>query len=649
MNFFERQRQVRSQSGRLVLLFALAVLGILLAVNAAVVLALRFTSQEQVAEAGGVLALVAQRPGLLVGVSLLTLAVIGLSSLGKMASLRSGGGKVARELGGVPVPEDTRDPHLRRLRNVVEEIAIAASVPVPEVYVLDGEEGINAFAAGWSPSDAAVAVTRGALERLNRDELQGVIAHEFSHILNGDMRLNIRLMGVLFGILVLGIIGQRVLIYGRGGRGKDGSAVLLVALAVMIVGYVGVFFGRMIKAGISRQREYLADASAVQFTRQTTGLAGALKKIAGAPSGSRLAAAEAEEVSHMLFGDGVGYSALFATHPPLAARIRALDPQFDPAQLPALAQRHAAAPPDGLEEDRAMGLAEGMPGTALPASASEIALVPGRVRDQVAEPGHDDYRRAGALVKAIAPELRAAAASHEGSVALVLGLLLDPRTEVRMAQRRAIEASLGPAAAGHAESAAEATRGLHPLLRLPLLDLAFPVLRRRPRAELERLVGCVQALVHADGRVGLFEYCLGVLLQRQVVESLDPSRYRPGGRRKLARSADALADLLSTLAAHGHADEDGARRAFAAGMQCALPQVARSYRPPGDWRAALDRALPQLDALDPGGKSLVLEAMVVASSHDGRVSVAEAELLRTMSAYLHLPLPPLLTDLGEAG
>src|SRR5690606_26790446 len=256
MNVFEQQEQARRGSFRLVLLFALAVACIVLAVDAVVLL---FTGSI-----GGTVA-----------ATLLTLAVIGLGSLYRMASLRGGGAAIAAQMGGTWVPEDTRDPLLRRLRNVVEEVAIASGVPVPKLFVMEDEAGINAFAAGYSPSDAAIAVTRGALERLNRDELQGVIAHEFSHVLNGDMRLNIRLVGVLFGIMMLALIGQRILVYGRLGRSRDGAPLLVAALVAVVVGSIGVFFGRLIKAGVSRQREYLADASAVQFTRQTQGLAGA--------------------------------------------------------------------------------------------------------------------------------------------------------------------------------------------------------------------------------------------------------------------------------------------------------------------------------------------------------------------------------------
>src|SRR4249919_1139014 len=297
MNFFERQETVRRQSKRLVILFLLAVLAIVGAIDLLLVIA--FTGFGEGHSPAGALVLS----------TVLPVAVLTCASMFRMASLRRGGAAVAHELGATPVPENTPDPSLRRLRNVVEEIAIASGVPVPQIFVLDDEEAINAFAAGYTPSDAAVTVTRGALDRLNRDELQGVIAHEFSHVLNGDMRLNIRLIGLLFSILVLALIGRKILEHGRF-RGKDGAPIFLLALGLLIVGYIGLFFGRLIKAGVSRQREYLADASAVQFTRQTNGLAGALKKIGGLPAGSKLGNGDAEEVSHMLFGQGLKLSSM---------------------------------------------------------------------------------------------------------------------------------------------------------------------------------------------------------------------------------------------------------------------------------------------------------------------------------------------------
>ena len=630
MNFFERQAQARRMSTRLLVLFGLAVAGIVLAVDVAVWLAWG-------PPGGG-----PPSPGVLAFASLATLAVIGLGSLYRIASLRSGGDAVATQLGGVPVPEDTRDPSLRRLRNVVEEIAIASAVPVPALFVLEHEAGINAFAAGYSPSDAAVAVTRGALDRLNRDELQGVIAHEFSHILNGDMRLNIRLMGLLFGILMLGLIGRKVLYLGSGGRrGRGAAPVVAAGLAAIVIGYVGVFFARMIKAGISRSRETLADAAAVQFTRQTAGLAGALKKIGGLPQGARLEdRGDAEEVSHMLFGDGVGFSGLFATHPPLLERIRALEPGFDAGRLDALSRQWMQHMPHGLEEDARLGFAA-RDADPLPGDDLSFAVDPQAVADQVASPGADDYLRADAIAAALPAPLHALAARRDAAMPLVFALLRD--ADPGLAERQDVEvaARLGSALANAArELHAGQVAGLHPQLRLPLASLAFPVLRLRPRPELETFLDTVHAVVHVDGRVSLFEYCLGKLLDVQLRESLDPSRHARFGRRKPGEVRSEIATLLCVLAQLGHPDPAEAQRAYLAGMRHILPGDHLPYLP-REGPLALDAAWAPLDRLDPLAKQALVEAATATIAHDGRMRVAEAELLRTLCGVLHCPLPPM--------
>lgn len=627
MNFFERQAQARRNTTRLVVLFVLAVAGIVVAVDLAV------------------LFVYGASPAALAMASAATFAVIGLGSLYRVASLRGGGEAVALQMGGVPVPEDTRDPHLRRLRNVVEEIAIASGVPVPGLYVLEHDAAINAFAAGYAPTDAVVAVTRGALEKLNRDELQGVVAHEFSHILNGDMRLNIRLMGLLFGILMISLIGRKILIFGGAGRGRDGAAIAVAALVAMLIGGIGLFFGRMIKAGVSRSREHLADASAVQFTRQTAGLAGALKKIAGIPEGSRLApaaAADAEEVSHMLFGDGVGLRGLFATHPPIHARIQALDPAFRPGDVEELRARWLAAPPDGLQEDVRLGLAPDA-AARMPERDARFDVTPPMVSSQVATPGDDDYRRADAIVAAIPERLAACARNRDSVVPLLLALLLDGDDGLRARQRVEIAARLGEACAEDAQAICERELpALHPMQRLPLASLAFPVLRLRPRPRIDAFLDTVHAVVHADGRVSLFEYCLARLLEVQVRESLDPSRHARFGRRKPAGVRREFATLLAVVAHAGHPDEASARRAYLAGLQRVLPRDHLPYAPPAQGVVALDAVWEPLDGLDPLAKQVLVEAITDAVGHDGRLSVPEAELLRTICGVLHCPLPPVL-------
>ncbi|MGO4552479.1 M48 family metallopeptidase [Lysobacter sp. 2RAF19] len=634
MNFFERQAAARRNSSRLVLLFALAVVGIVCAVDFAAWLAFGIGTRGESGSAAP----------LLFVCSVLTLGVIGMGSLYRIASLRGGGETVALQMGGVPIASDTTDFNLRRLRNVVEEIAIASGVPVPKIYVLEHEAAINAFAAGYSPSDAVIAVTRGALDRLNRDELQGVIAHEFSHVLNGDMRLNIRLMGVLFGILMIGLIGRKILEHGRfGGRNKGAGAILLAALVAMVVGYIGLFFGRMIKAGVSRQRERLADASAVQFTRQATGLAGALKKIGGLDEGSRLNERNnAEEVSHMLFGDGVGFHGLFATHPPLIERIQELEPQFTQAQMRVLSKRWLDVPPNGLEEDAHLGLVS--TGTAaLPSEQTQLSVTPPMVVAQVAQPSPDDYKRADAIVDTIPAAVRTLAGQRDAVMPLLLGLLLDDDKRVRMLQREEIAARLGLAMAGEAEQLREQhLRSLHAALRLPVASIAFPALRLRPRPELDVFLDTTDAVVHADGRVSLFEYCLGRLLQVQVRESLDPSRNARFGRTKLSGVRSEVATLLCVVAQGGHESESDARAAYLQGIQRVLPSDALPYIPRREGALALDSVWASLDALDPLAKQALIEGLVATIGSDNQVTVGEAELLRTICACLHCPLPPML-------
>lgn len=650
MDFFGAQEHARRQSRRLVGLFALAVVAIVLAIDLLVLGVLALGADPKHAATASLL----DRSGpALVATTLLTLAVIGFASLFKIGRLRAGGAAVARELGATLVPMDTRDPLLRRLRNVVEEIAIASGVPVPQVFVLEDEEGINAFAAGYAPGDAAVAVTRGALEGLSRDELQGVIAHEFSHVLNGDMRLNIRLMGVLFGILVLAIIGREVLLRMRGGNNRNAGAILLIALGLLVVGYVGLFFGRLIKAGLSRQREYLADASAVQFTRQPDGIAGALKKIAASQGGSKLTQHDAEEISHMLFGDGVGYSALFATHPPILDRIRRVQPGFDPGELKQLGVALASGTVAGsnlaaARAELSMGFAgagmalPAMPPPPLPAADRSLALEPRTVSSQVANPARDDYVAAGSIAAGIPPALLDLARGQQTAPWLVLALVLGDEESLSQRQLGAIEARLGGEAARLVAEVRPQLGGLHPMHVLPLAAIAFPALRRQTRSVLGHVIEALEDMIHADGEVDLREYCLVRLVRVHLVESLDPGRARVIGSQKLADCRPEVVALLSILAIVGHDSREAASRAFAAGIGPLFGSEAIALAPPDDWRAALDAAWPKLDRLNGESKQLLVEALTRAMSHDGRVTVAESELLRTVCAGLHCPLPPML-------
>jgi Zn-dependent protease with chaperone function len=427
-----------------------------------------------------------------------TLAVIGLGSGFKTLELAQGGSTVATMLGGRLVAPTTTDPDERKLRNVVEEMAIAAGVPVPQVYLLPQEHGINAFAAGHSTSDAVVAVTAGAVKLLTRDELQGVIGHEFSHILNGDMRLNLRLMGIIFGILCLAVIG-RVLLYTRSRSSKDKNPLpLLARLALIVIGWIGVFFGRLIQAAVSRQRELLADASSVQFTRNPAGLAGALKKIGGLSFGSKLEAAHAEEASHMFFGNGMGESFfhLMDTHPPLAERIRAIDPSFDGTFPPVSVRR------SGTTSAARCANAAVAPSVPVPRHAPR-ARGPGRARAAGhCRADHDDqhgqpHLRSPALRRglrvSIPASLQVAAREGLGASTLVYALLLSDDETTRRKQLDELAAATSTAvcqetsrAAGsanrrHARQAA-AGRSRHPRPAPPVARAVPAVPRRRAEA-----------------------------------------------------------------------------------------------------------------------------------------------------------------------
>lgn len=328
MDFFQRQVKAKQRTKLLVAYFVIAVMCIIAAIYVAAVLIFHYTGYGRSPEAP-MPELTFWDPQLLLYVVLGTLGVVVIGSVYKTLALAKGGSSVAESLGGQLVSTEPGNPDERRLCNIVEEMAIAAGVPIPKIYVLPDEQGINAFAAGHTPEDAAIGVTHGSLTLLSRDELQGVIGHEFSHILNGDMRLNLRIMGIIFGIVCLSVIG-RVLIYSRGGRGRQGANPLMfLGLALIVIGAIGLIFGRLIQAALSRQREFLADASSVQFTRNPAGLSGALQKIGGA--GSRIDSPHAGETSHMFFSNGLAkpFLGAFATHPPLDERIRAIDPAWD--------------------------------------------------------------------------------------------------------------------------------------------------------------------------------------------------------------------------------------------------------------------------------------------------------------------------------
>ncbi|WP_373510622.1 M48 family metallopeptidase [Thiocapsa sp.] len=637
MDFFAHQDRARRRTHLLVVLFVLAVISIVAVVDLVALVFLGLGSNPEGVVFSPALSPAAVRESLplLIWVSVLTAGAIGLASLFRILTLRNGGGAVARGLGGVMVNADTTDPQLQRLRNVVEEMAIASGVPVPQIYVLEQEDGINAFVAGYSPADAAVAVTRGALRTLSRSELQGVVAHEFSHILNGDMRLNIRLIGILFGILVLAIIGRLMLSVRHGQNSKHTAAIVMIGIALVATGYIGLFFGRLIRASVSRQREFLADASAVQFTREPEGIAGALKKIAATPAGSVLAA-DSEEIGHMLFAAGLTRR-LLATHPPIADRIRAIEPSFDPGDLETMrAMQTPAAPSDA-------GLVASMaePRPAVEGRPSPQSLDADRIVGAIGRPDTARIQVAARLNRAIPEPLARAARSTEWVMTLVCYLLIDPDPEIRERQLLMVAETLGSEDERQVSTLLAAVPSLAADLRIPLLEIAFPTLRRRPQTELMRLTGLIDRLIHADGRIDVFEYVLARLLAQQIHDTIAPSDARTAGTAHLSGCENEIRDLLVILAMHGNPDQRIARTAFAAGL-ASLGMRPRELAPigPEDWPDRLDHVLARLDRLRMDEKQRLLRALIATLKHAG-ISRTEIELLRAVAGALHIPMPVL--------
>jgi Zn-dependent protease with chaperone function len=616
LDFFAAQDAAKRRTSWLLFLFLLAVAAIVAAVHLVVVAAVEPARLWS--------------PGWILLDAAATVFVI-LCGVGISAVSLTGSGKaVAESCGGRLVNPATRDTDERRLLNVVEEMSIASGVPVPPVFVLDNESGINAFAAGSSPRDAAVAVTRGALEQFTRDELQGVIGHEFSHILNGDMRLNLRLASWLTGIMGLAVIGEivmRVLWHSDSGsrrsrgskEGKDANGVLLaiflIGLGLFLIGYIGVFFGRLIQAAVSRQREYLADASAVQFTRNPDGLAGALKKIAGHTDGSALHHPQSRMLRHFFFSRGDEpslFDFLLATHPPIEERIRLLDPAFDPAQS-------RREPPEAEGE--------------APATAAQFTA-------HVGKPRARNLRRAQQFLASLPPMLIQAAEDPHGASAITVGLLLssDPNTRAKQFHQLALASPVQYEFQRLAASLAQISAGE----KLPLLDLALAGLRQLSPPEYARLKEALQELIASDGVVDLFEFTLLKLLRRHLEAAFAPAAPPVVKHRHLATLQTQSVLLLSCLAHQGHpGDEAAATRAFRTGRELLeLPGAPAEPIPAHLCKlAALDAALDQLALASFAIKRHLLTACVATAASDRQLHPNEAELLRAISDTLDCPIP----------
>lgn len=664
MGFFANQDAARRQTWRLIVLFIVAVAAIIAAVDIAVFVIIELTD------------FFSARPGhaglfapsffhsfkfyaILSGV---TLAIVTFGTLREMARLRGGGAAVALELGGRELSLSTADPGERRLINVVEEMAVASGTALPQLYVMDNEAGINAFAAGLSPNAAAIAVSRGALEHLNRDELQGVIAHEFGHILNGDMRLNVRLMGVLGGILGLYVLGKETVhayAWSRSdhayawSRSEGGHLVfmplLMLGFALIAIGSVGLCFARLIKAGVSRQREFLADASSVQFTRNPDGIGGALAKIAGSKAGSRIAHPHAEMVSHMFFGDALKkrLAGAMATHPSVPERLKKIYGR--PVAVASIIARSGA-----VAAKQQTAASSNFAGAFEAEAKAGGRQVPDAPRHQAAQVGvaavteavgtvstkHMLY--AVALLESIPKDLREKCRTPQGAKLGMYGLILDVVGPSKAAQVQLLNEAGEDADAALATAAAIQALDKAAAVRLPLIALAIPVLKTLPEADRLQFLSLVRKLIGSDRRVTLEEFVLSALLD----SALGPraGRWVPAKYRSLEPLAEDIRLVLSLFA---HASGRDSHKAFEHGVrELGLSPAPTLLEVRRISLAAVTSALERLNQLAPLQKPRLVKALAQSALADGKLILAEAELLRAICATLDSPLPPFL-DSGE--
>ncbi len=613
MDFFHHQDTARQRTGLLVMLFTLAVLAITGLVSViSIGIYFYFTGEPFTTQSIISYCLLS-----FVGV----LLVVSISSFIRLSELNANGGRgVAESIGGKLISTDTSNAKHRQLLNVVEEMSIASGIPVPPVYVMAEEHGINAFAAGMSIDDAVIGVTQGALDAFSRDELQGVIAHEFSHILNGDMRLNTRLIGALFGITCIAHFGHLILDNSNSTRhvsrsssdsNKGFAVIILIAIVCLVLGWLGTLFGNMIKAAISRQREFLADASAVQFTRNDQGIAGALKKIGSNVQGSTLNTKASDEMSHMMFGQSKlsGFSGLFATHPPLDERIRRIEPNWD-----GIYAQHSHAQNTAFDNEQVSGFAVG---GGSPASQSASPS------EQLSETGQQ-------LISQLPPELVDIAREPYSARFIAFALIFDGSD----IQREMIKSYVPLASQSTLLPWLDYDLPLH--LRFPLLELALPALKSLSEAQKISLCKVLRELSETDNQYSLAEWCVINLLEKQLLASFGFIKQH----KTLKQLEESVFWLLRELAWVSHSQADKAQRAY----HCALahlgfPEV-KLEPANSNWhvsRAALELLLQ----LKPKDRRIFVKACRLAIESDGEITVAEGELYRVIACFLEVPEPPL--------
>ena len=641
MNFFEHQDEAKSQTKRLVLLLIIAVIALIVVTTLFVAILLHYSqgavlpSTELQSFWQNFFALVDWN--LLLSVAAVVISVVVIGSFYRIGQLRQGGSVVAESLNGKLLNTAECDLKEKRLLNIVEEMAIAAGVPVPPVYLLE-ESGINAFAAGYHPKDAVIGVTKGCIEQLNREQLQGVIAHEYSHILHGDMRLNLRLVGILHGILLIGLIGNMLLRSGRYSR-KNGGGIALFGLGLMVIGFAGTFCGNLIKSAVSRQREYLADASAVQFTRNPLGISEALKRIGGYPASSTINAESASEYSHFYFANGLSswIGGWFSTHPPLADRIRRIEPNWNGNFLSQQSQDTNLG--DQTQQTHSTNTNPNTMGFSSTANNSQQApntannqhLSAANINSEIGNPTTAAIATASQLLDSIDADIKDACRNPASAMAIIYGLLFTE--SVKLEQESYIGVNAPKPIFNLYKRYLASVTSLPVAQRLPVIELCLPSLKALSEPQLNQFRGVVIGLIKADKNLSLAEWCIFRLLQ----SFLFTPRNLKGNVLDLNDCISDIENILTLIALQSSANSQ--QKAYdAARSSLNMAPSALSTQPSFP---ILDKSLLRLNKLKPLQKPRLLKALMLSIQIDGNINIAEYELLRVVADGLDCPMPVL--------
>lgn len=638
MNFFERQANMRKETYYIASLFVLVMV-----VTAAIFgFSIAFIYQLLIAEKSShdlISALLTRGffHRFLMTTSVITLIML-LLSWWYASIIRSQGGiGVARGLSAKEITKKNNDFYSKRVSNVVEEMAIASGIPVPRIYVLYKENGINALAAGYTAADAVIIITKGTWMSLNRDELQSVIGHEFSHILNGDMTINMRMLSWIFPLVLLFEIGYRFHSISNDEINK-GSIWDTFAGFFMGFGYIGVLISSFVKSMMSHNREYFADASSVRFTRQRDGLVGALKKIAALEEGSAVRSVSTQQISHMMFCS-TSTNLLFDTHPSVIERIKAIDPTFKPSEIGRLKSKWRMQQPNGQIEDQAkMGNQEVFiaAATTVATAAPQFSGSPD-ILTIISTLEDSQISYSSELMKAIPEKILAAAHSENDCIPLILSLTMIPGGTLKGLKN--IGTHYGESVYEKVMSYNRSLCIMPRHLLFPLLQITLPALTRLPDSETKKLMLVVDSCIHNMDKVPMYEYCLTRLLKAYLRDTNNPGAALQNGYKRIDSILPKASKFLAIVAQTGQPLGNG-EQAYLSGMKLLQPNGCTfDFNPPEHYQEVLDELWPILDSLHPADKRILLDGMLQVINHDGIWTMNEKELCRVICASLHCPLP----------